>query len=936
MINFKKISALTGTGLMLGMTMGVAAAANYPAPFVSGGVADVAIVYGTGSGVSILDAVEAGSIQSNLQSFMGASTGTSASVSGEAYALFTGGTKIYINDSLNTVTSVLTKSSLPTTLADSSFSGNVDVTLTQKIDLGSNPRVTFKRQPTSSDDPNYALTTSSTQANYMYNATVTFSKAVNFSHADSEGQSLNLFGMDVTIGSATDTDTIVLLKSAEKLSLSSDAPTASVTVAGATYTVELVSASDSAATVKVTNSAGTSESKEINEAASKKVNGITVAVTTADETNLKLSATVIAGSDKVTLEDGAAVKIGESDTSIDGTLVDFETGNPNNLTKLTVSVYAPESDKDAIKAGESFVDPVYGSFKLNFAGLNIPADSTAREEIKVTPNSDNKMDVTLTDHRGKTKTLQFSKDIAGNVFGMAVESGFGGAQLMSDDDNRNITVLEMSPIKSQGLVVVGNEDEGYLLKLSGVKNSSSTSSSNTDGDRVEFTDVFDTATTHKTTWVSDGIGDLIVGGKTYKVYLVGDAGNATEEYSVFLDYPDSTSNTTGENLILFPTIQTSKGAKVAFYEPTTISLTNYGNVTPQNLSITGRTWQRNVSSILIPDGDGYETAYIVPVGGEPGLSNFTISVDGAVTYFVANGTGPNGVVDRNSVNWSVGGLTFAFTNTSRGQGGPYNETTVYLVEPDGVGLINTSALIVWEEKDDNTYYHAQIILLEGGRTGDDGVGVDTGLSGSTWNNDSASWQTSRASNSKITDAGDLWGTIVTFDSGDSDQPKATISYPDEQIYTQIYMAAEDASVTAGTAGTSGTTQLGDVLVKDSEVSSVSTKNLVVVGGSCINSVAANLVGGAKCGSGWTDETEVGSGQFLIQSFGDAYATGKIALLVAGYEVSDTVNGAKYLRTQTVNTTASKKYIGTSSTSAELQTTETTASTTENSTGNSSA
>ncbi|HJZ18867.1 MAG TPA: hypothetical protein VJ208_02080, partial [Candidatus Nanoarchaeia archaeon] len=90
----------------------------------------------------------------------------------------------------------------------------------------------------------------------------------------------------------------------------------------------------------------------------------------------------------------------------------------------------------------------------------------------------------------------------------------------------------------------------------------------------------------------------------------------------------------------------------------------------------------------------------------------------------------------------------------------------------------------------------------------------------------------------------------------------------------------------------------------------------------INSVAANLVGGAKCGSGWTDATGVGAGQFLIQSFADKYTTGKIALLVAGYEVSDTVNAAKYLRTQAVKTDAGTKYKGTSSTSASLVTEET--------------
>src|SRR3989344_9133817 len=337
MINFKKISAIVGSGLMIGMTMGAAAAANYPMPFVSGGAANVAIIYGTGSGVSILDAVEAGSIQSNLQSFMSGTSGSvGGSVTGETAALFTGGTKIYVNDSLNTVTNVLTKANLPTVLADDAFSGNVDASVTQTIDIGSNPRIQFKRQPSSSDDPNYALTTSTSQANYIYNSTATFSKAINFSHADSEGQSLTLFGMDFTIGSASDGDTIVLLKSAEKLDLTDTSGPSSVIIGGLTYTIELVSSLDSAATIRVTDSSGKSESKEINEAASKKVNGITIAVTTADETNLKLSATVVAGSDKITLEDGSSVLRGESDEVVDGTVVEFYSGDPDALTKLTI------------------------------------------------------------------------------------------------------------------------------------------------------------------------------------------------------------------------------------------------------------------------------------------------------------------------------------------------------------------------------------------------------------------------------------------------------------------------------------------------------------------------------------------------------------------------------------------------------------------------
>ncbi len=77
------------------------------------------------------------------------------------------------------------------------------------------------------------------------------------------------------------------------------------------------------------------------------------------------------------------------------------------------------------------------------------------------------------------------------------------------------------------------------------------------------------------------------------------------------------------------------------------------------------------------------------------------------------------------------------------------------------------------------------------------------------------------------------------------------------------------------------------------------------------------LGGAKCTADFTTATGIGSGQFLIQSFGNAYTSGKIALLVAGYSAADTQNAVTYLRTQTVDTTAGMKYKGTSSTSATL-------------------
>ena len=911
-INFKKISAITGSLLLTGMTMGVAAAANYPNPFVVGGTADVAIVYGTGTGVSVLDVIQAGNVQSNLQSYMGGSDAIAASITGESVPLFSG-TKLYINDSLDSLQSVLTKSNLPVLLAKGSFSGNVDTTITQKIDIGSHPKVTFKDQPTSADDANYALTTSSTQANYIYNATATFGKAINFSHADSEGESITLFGMEFTVAAATDKDTLVLLKSAEKVSLTSDNPTADVTVGNETYTIELVSSSDSSATIAVTDSSGNTESKEISEAASKTINGITIGVTTADETNLRLSATVIAGSDKMTLNDGLAVEIGEQDTDVDGTMVKFvgDTAGAEvgSLTSLTISVYASESDKDAIKEGESFVDPVYGTFKLDFSSLSTGIDSTGRETISVTPSGNDKIELSMIDSRNYEKKFMWAQNTSS-----------AGLHLMGAE-GMNISIRERELIHRNEYVVIGNEDNGRLLKLSTVTNKTADAGTGYSDSVVKFYDVFSGEYYSVSTWASDGVGTANIGGKSYEIRYYGARGIGSESYNVSVDHADSTGDNT---MVLFPTIQTSKGAKVMFYEPTWINFSDWDGRNPGEGTTVGCPIY-NLSTIKIPDGDGY-TDVVFSYTHALTTGDFNVSVGGGSTLNVSTRNSAADPLGLYSTQFAIQGLNFNisggawYTEGNAVIHGVGNASVIRLIQADGAGNIDEPALVIWEEKDDNTVYNAIIVELEDGASGDDGLGVDTTATGPTWINNSAAWRDTRYSNSDITDTADLYGTIVTLDDTGNDQAKATISYPDEQVYANLYLGEVSSAVTGGTTTTSGATQLGDILVKDNEVSSVSSKNLIIVGGSCINSAAANVLGGAYCGASFTESTGVGSGEFLIKGVSDAYSTGKIALVVAGYEAADTVNAAKYVRTQVFDT--SKEYKGTSSTSATLVTTET--------------
>jgi len=241
---------------------------------------------------------------------------------------------------------------------------------------------------------------------------------------------------------------------------------------------------------------------------------------------------------------------------------------------------------------------------------------------------------------------------------------------------------------------------------------------------------------------------------------------------------------------------------------------------------------------------------------------------------------------KSSVATGIGQLTYNFTSTATA-----NESKVYLMTPEATPAnILDPALIIWEEKDDNTAYEVIVVTLEQGNTGDDGVGVNDVIR--SWGNDAIWDSITLASDSKKTREADLYGVIAEVDSSDSDQKSATISYPDEQIYAQIYVAEESAAITPGSSSSGSGGQI--LIVKDSNVDSVSGKNLVVVGGSCINTVAAKILGSdtPMCTSAFTDATGVGAGQYIIKTVASPYAaadSGKIAMLVAGYNAADTVN-----------------------------------------------
>lgn len=146
-------------------------------------------------------------------------------------------------------------------------------------------------------------------------------------------------------------------------------------------------------------------------------------------------------------------------------------------------------------------------------------------------------------------------------------------------------------------------------------------------------------------------------------------------------------------------------------------------------------------------------------------------------------------------------------------------------------------------------------------------------------------------------------TKFEFDNPSDGLSNVKISYGGQESYAEVFISETAASVTTSVGST------GSLLIKDNEVATAGAgKNLIVVGGSCVNTYAATLLGSSSpvCGADFTARTGVSAGQFLIQTIARSDAAEKVATLVAGYDAADTVSAAKYLVSNTVSTDAGTK------------------------------
>ena len=817
---FKKISAIAASALMVGMTMGVAAATTYPAPFVEGGSANVAIVYGTGTGVNPSDYLQAGFIQTNLAS--GVVNG--GTPSGDNILLQRDTDFFNLMNNMSSFYSKLDEGELINILAKGVYSNDAhdDFKYTQEIVIA--PGIQLKHFLDSKfNDDKPVIGFDLASGTHLLNYTLKFTPD------DAEGT-------DSSWGGITDSELPLFSTPYYVLAMSNTSNT--------NHKITLLNSATSATLNK-----GESVTLTIDTAS------YVVSISYMDGSNIKLiindeiTDKLIAGQTQK-LKDGSYVGIKDvASEGVDGAgYVEFSIGTGKlvlengkeveiNNEKLSRTKYAVVGSDDTVTYKvTSYISTVGWNID------NIVLDWELDDESWLVPGTE------MTLPGFETIKLSMSEFV----------TSVGEVTTFEGDSSK----FEISTIITDGAITLP------IFYMNSTSNAIG-------GLGKDSTHVLTTGVGNKTVGTGGWIQIALNESKNSFFVVTWIDGDDFESYAYELS---SVEDEGGKNTTILDNLVTTGG----------ITLDEVGAFeTEGNIKFT--------LSFAEEKHDTYEYVILNITAATSGTvyTNRLVTADGLMMMLpVENSTG-NDLWETASTGYKYGIVEASgVINTS--------------ASTDGAAATSWIMNVTEEDKNENIGY-GKSFEITFAIDSTDGLEVSTITHALT---SSTMYETEDGS--KLYEGyvpSDL-STKLLHHKPTSGLSDLKVTYFGSETYAKVYLT-ESGSVMEGT----GT--LGEVRIMDSEVSSFSSKHLIVVGGSCINSAAATLIGSAACTADWTAATGVGAGEFLIQSFGDAYTTGKIALLVAGYNAADTANAVTYLKTQTIDTTAGKKYKGTSSTSAEL-------------------
>jgi len=833
--NFKKITSVIASAVMLGSTMGFAAAVAYPAPFVQGGAANVGIVVGANAQNSdYLAAMGLGNaLQAELAKQTATTTTTTATTTGEGVNMATSARGLYYGDAINVARTSLTSSELPNVLADGTFGDltGTEYTYNQQITPG-NTVTDFDTSGGDLDDPVLYLDVGTTATDPLYNYTLSFNKNLNVSDATNvQGQKISILGVDYIIGAGSTNTTLYLYGSGETIVVSQD-EAQTVRVGDKDHVIELVTTTGTnTAKISVdgsTRSVVKSSRYQFPDDVVVYIKDVTHPSFQGDLRSVEL----IIGAKALKLENGKKAKTGADETSIKETNVVVNAADYGVISGFTVQVAMANSELDHLAIGDSFTDPVFGGLSVQFADVVPALDSEARGNIKVDTDNARFGYLTFTSARAGSAGEQKITYVYDNDTTDSAVQPLLAHQTISSADKGQIKVVEGQNAKEGDWIVVNQGDSGVILEVDDIEN-------DPDALNIDVTLTDAITGTSETKTLANGTG-----GFSKEVSMFGGTG-----YTIFANRAGTSLNITWDSTTattVFPRIKLKDGGYLALLTETTLA---------------------NATSVILPNGDTTLTTTGTKISNETALHTV-----GEINWLTDNSGGSAKI-------WGINGTTICnFTAT--------NGPAVLFMEP--------------KKWDDSTY--GDFICVPLTATSGSSPEIKTGTPVISGTN---SGFVTFTSDTYKKQAVDQYGSLVTYEDRTNENGAATIAYPAAQMKVDAFFTEVGATVTPGSSGSGSVEELGSVAVTDSEVSSVQDRNLIVVGGSCINSVAAKIVGGSYCGAAFTDATKgngtgVGADQFLIKVVDAATAggtTGRIAMLVAGYDAEDTTKAVEYLKNE---------------------------------------
>lgn len=808
MFNFKKITSVASSALMIGSTVALAAAANYPAPFVQNGVADVAIV--TGQNAASSDTSAAVALSSDLSAALASQGGSSSSgatpTGGDSFQIRKNSDEFNLRDTATGVmSSALNEEDLPEVLADGTYENdeNTEYEYEQKIALGGGLQLNyFKDSDFNDDTPSIGINLTSDQDVLNYTLDFTTSAESDVSSGDLVDFETTTFSMlgreyyilDAKNNTGSNSAKLTLLDSAAT-AIAREGETTSITIGSKTYQVQVVFISTSNVKLSVDGQVTTSLTAGGTYRLSDGTYVGIKEILARDVAGVLGQVEFSIGSGKLEIEHGQTIQLNdETVEGLTGWITKTETSSKVSLDKIVLQWRT--DDEAFIGPDSSLVIPGFNNVMISMSEFYAPKSETTI----VRGGGSTRVELATTLKDGDVTIPLLYTDSEGNFTGIGKDAN---NRLVTS--NKTTEVLYNETSGDDMLVVSYNttsDAESYILQLhnwaypSGVP-------------QVDFKNVvtgLDVATNKK-------VGETLdLGSLTLTISTI-NASSGSNRYVTL-------NGSTGAS---FNTLYTKEGLKIAM---------------PFAVANTSTNSNRN---------------------------------DGAISF---NTTDANMYSAGHSYDTFVLFFTDENKDDDLGAGNKFNVTL--------------------DDNSDNEPHAASFDVSRG--TFADPVDSNT-ISAYTY---------------------DDVATKVMREGASSDQRKVTITYAGSESYGKVFVSASGVTFSGGSDGG----VLGSVVITDSQASSASSKNLIVVGGSCVNTVAAQLLGASApaCGADFTSRTGgVSSGQFLVQSFASPLSSSKVALLVAGYNAEDTQNAAQYLRTTKPDTAVGKKYVGTTATSAQLVT-----------------